>query len=159
MKNLYFENLRKDRKSIPGMYYLITKCCYKKELLLIPNINRFEDSQQIFSIIKFTILYLEIQKVWRVISFVMMPDHFHLIVQLGKKKSLSQAVRSLTNFVFKEYHKRYSKTNKLWQKDFHEYMIKNGKSLENIIEYVIESPLRNGYVKSTNMWPFSILRF
>ena len=158
MQLFHLKNLRKGRQSIPGMYYLITKCCYKRECLLIPNLNDFRYSSQMYYIFKFSIVHLERHNIWRPIAFVMMPNHFHLIFQLGDKKTLSQAVGSLTSFVFREYQKRNKEITKLWQKNYHDHVIRNQKSLDNLICYVAENPIRKGLVKDVDSWPFTIIR-
>ena len=151
-------NLKIHRKSIPGTYYFITKCCYKHLKLLIPDSRDFPDVLQIFHIFKFSLLFLEQKNIWKLIAFVMMPDHIHLIIQLGENKPLRAAIESLTKFVDREYQLRCKNRVKLWQKNYYKHVIEDRRSLEKHIRYVVENPIRKGFVENICSWPFSIIR-
>lgn len=158
IKHYQSTNLRKGRVSIPGMYYSITKCCFNRQSLLIPDRNDWHKSGKIFHILKFSIIHMEIRGIWCPLVFVMMPDHFHLIFQLGRKKTLCEAVEDLTKFIDREYRLRIDDIPKIWQKDFYDQMIRNQKLLQRQIKHTIENPIRQGLVQTTEQWPFVIIR-
>ncbi len=81
------KNLRKGRFSKPGQFYSITKCCDKKSHYLIPDLNNLASGESYFQIFAQTIFWLTQNNHICFPSATMMPDHFHLVFQLGEKKN------------------------------------------------------------------------
>jgi len=125
-----------------------------------------KDRQPIFSDRKNIILFLqtlkEVQAVKhaRVLSYAILPDHIHMIVQ-SVKSSASQIMHSLKlNFTKNWKLISDDKTenigaNNFWQPRFWHHEIKNDQDLYYHINYIIMNPVKHGYVDDPEDWPYS----
>ena len=88
-------------------------------------------------------------------GFVVMPDHFHALIQPDKDYSISQVMQKIKSLFAYEYRK-VSKTNgSIWQKSFYDFVLNSGKKLIEKINYVHYNPVRKGMVSSPEEYPFS----
>ena len=79
------ENLHKGRVSIPSQIYFITVVCKNRE-------KRFKGFYMTAKISR----VLAQQATWSdalVMAWVLMPDHYHVLIQLGEKTSLQNVIK------------------------------------------------------------------
>lgn len=121
-----------------------------------------QDREPVFRIPEHVSLFREIlRNVWELhpfgmLGYVILPDHFHMIIQPTGKSSFSDIMRSLkTNFT-REYKKRLgllpSQSMKFWQKRFWDHVIRDDKDFENHLHYVHFNPVKHGYVRDPRDW-------
>jgi len=74
-------------------------------------------------------------------KFVIMPNHVHAILYIhDKKANLSRVIGSYKSFVSKKIHEREpGKT--VWQASFHDHIIRNKESYQNIWQYIDSNPI------------------
>jgi len=75
-------------------------------------------------------------------KFVVMPNHVHAIFVISQEKeapSLSKVVGQYKMAVSREFH-RTNPGEDLWQRSFHDHIIRNQKSYEKIWLYIEENP-------------------
>ena len=137
--------LRKGRKSIPGTYYTITLATYKRTPILT--------IQDIPNIIYDTFDWLENDKQLKWMCIMVMPDHIHAVFQLGNKKTLSELVQSFRRFTANKINKRLSRTGAIWQANFYDHGIRHEESLNEIIRYCYENPVRKNLVVRAEDYP------
>lgn len=85
-------------------------------------------------------------------EFVIMPDHFHAIIELkefdqhspqNKCKDLSEIIRGFKTFSSKEINgERNNIGNSIWQSRFYDRIIRNENELFNTRKYIKENPSR-----------------
>ncbi len=46
----------------------------------------------------------------------------------------------------------------LWQRDYFDYYVRNHKEFNNILIYILENPVKAGFVKEREHWPFSFVK-
>ena len=75
----------------------------------------------------------------------LMPDHFHALIRLGNRISLSQSIAK-----FK------AKTRKLatWQNNFYEHRIRSDESEESYAFYVFMNPYVESLCELSKRWPW-----
>ena len=86
-------------------------------------------------------------------EYVIMPNHIHgiLIIDNNKREGrrpsptysylLSDIIRGFKTFSANSINKTILASNKFkWQRSFHDHIIRNDKSLNNIREYIINNP-------------------
>jgi len=86
-------NLRKGRWSEPGNYYFVTTSTYKRKPIFLNS----EIAQIIFDSIK----WLEDRKRLEWVCMQIMPDHIHMVINLGQNESLDKLMNSLKGFTGK----------------------------------------------------------
>ena len=127
--------LRKGRVSIANQIYHITSATRDR-------VRYFEDFQLARSLIK----EFHRQDI-ETLAFVVMPDHFHWLVQLNDKpKELASYVRSIKCAVAKRYSVE-------WQKGFYDRAIRKEDDLAGIARYIILNPVRANLVNTVREYP------
>ena len=121
-------------------YYFITICTHNKECIFgkAAALNQYgqlaaqymEKVEQIFPGVK-------------VDNYVIMPNHIHAIIILGersgKKPNLSTVIGQYKMVITKEI-RRECPEMKVWQRSFHDHIIRNQSDYERIWEYVEYNP-------------------
>lgn len=85
-------------------------------------------------------------------AFVVMPDHFHWLLQL-KEGDLSDLVRSVKATSAQEINRHLERTGPLWQKGFYDQQIRDERHFLNTARYIVANPLRAGLVQSVGDYP------
>lgn len=87
-------------------------------------------------------------------AYVLMPDHLHLFVALDDEKtSLAKWMKSLKNATSKIFRSR-NIASPHWQKTFFDHVLRSSESYSEKWNYVRDNPVRAGFVKSADEWPF-----
>jgi len=81
--------------------------------------------------------------------FVIMPDHIHLFVRIGKDSRLNDFVRLL-----KQTLARALEVDGGWQPGFFDHLLRNSESYAEKWSYVYENPVRAGLVERAADWPW-----
>ena len=118
-------------------YYFITICTHEKSCIFgTPNMLNlygkyaYEGMQQIPQ--HFPDVSVE--------KFVVMPNHIHAILFLhGKGSNLERVIGSYKSYVSKKVH-RHEPDRRVWQDSFHDHIIRNEKSYQNIWLYIEGNP-------------------
>jgi REP element-mobilizing transposase RayT len=78
----------------------------------------------------------------KVDHFVVMPNHVHLILVLEKSdNNLNQIIAQYKSGVSREIHKIDSDVS-VWQRSYHDHVIRNQASYEKIWNYIEGNPLK-----------------
>jgi REP element-mobilizing transposase RayT len=85
-------------------------------------------------------------QVW-VDSYVLMPDHVHLIITVGGDIKLGEWVKAFKAFVRnREFY---------WQDSFFDHILQSRESRSEKWEYIRQNPVRAGLVSSVEEWPYA----
>lgn len=148
------DNLRKGRASLPGHVYHITACTHERlplfsdlacARLLIAEMRRLHDAAEVDSL-----------------AWVIMPDHFHWLFQLGERASLSAIVKQLKARSARAIGRRIeevganqpARTGSLWQRGFYDHAIRGDEDLRAVARYIVANPLRAGLVDHLGDYPW-----
>ena len=83
---------------------------------------------------------------YRVHEFVVMPDHFHLLLTVGSELSIERAVQFIKGgFAFRAG-RELGFAAPVWQKGFSEVRVLDGGAYGKIVEYIRNNPVRRGLV-------------
>ncbi len=110
---------------------------------------------------------------YHLLSYCIMPNHVHLIfdtsaqltdgllediipvnyVQLGKIiKTLKGKTARLANQLL-------GRRGTFWQKDYYDRYIRNDRQLEDVVNYIINNPIKAGLAQNWDDWPYTYLKF
>ena len=92
---------------------------------------------------------------YRLDSFVVMPNHVHVLVASRMDYSLSDIVKGWKSYTGHELVKQFGATAPVWQKEYFDHIVRSPESLEKFRNYIAENPqrlvrVRDGDVASTN---------
>ena len=130
--------LRSGRYSAPGHVYMVTAVTQKR-------FRVFEDfyaARRLINIMREEALRGSQQT----LAYVVMPDHFHWLVQLqeGSLSNLIGRVKSLSS---------RSVGRAIWQDGFHDHALRREEDLRDVARYIVANPLRAGLVKRIGDYP------
>ncbi len=75
-------------------------------------------------------------------SFVVMPNHVHVLFRLRAPHRLEEVVKSWKGFTAREINRRIGKTGPLWQEDYWDRLIRNPRHFAKCVEYIRENPVK-----------------
>lgn len=81
----------------------------------------------------------------KTLAFVVMPDHFHWLMQLGERESLSSVVQRVKSCATRTL--RSEGYACVWQQSFHDHAVRQEEDVRRLARYVVANPLRAGLVK------------
>ncbi|MBK8187926.1 MAG: transposase [Cellvibrio sp.] len=134
-------------------FYFITICCHQQLPLLGKIRNGLMHNNDIGNLV--VQCWLAIAKQYSHIKlheYVVMPNHFHGIIEIGGfdqgaincAPTIGNIVRGFkgrSTRVFNQLN-RFPSGNSLWQRNYHEHIIRNETSYTKICEYIQTNPLR-----------------
>jgi REP element-mobilizing transposase RayT len=86
------------------------------------------------------------------LAFVVMPDHFHWLIQL-QKGSLGQLMCQAKSLSARTINAETGRTGSLWQQSFHDRALRRDEDLVKLARYVVANPLRAGVVGKLGDYP------
>lgn len=98
------------------------------------------------------------------ISFVVMPSHFHWVFRPLKEFEASlpadqspraTIMHSIKSFTANECNKSLGQTGKFWQDESYDHCVVDDAELERIVEYVEFNPCKAGLCERPEMWKYS----
>ena len=138
--------LRKGRQSISGAHYFLTTSTFNQK----PILSNSEAARIIFEIFE----WLEAQGRIRWICITIMSNHLHAVIQLGRDQTLPKVMRSLKTFTARQINKHRDEHSTVWQEGYYDHGIRRDESLNEIIHYCYENPVRQGLVKQAKDYPY-----
>lgn len=93
----------------------------------------------------------------RVISYCLMPNHFHFVVWPHGDGDLSRWMHWLLTTHVRRYHQLRGTTGRIWQGRFKAFPIQQDRHLLTVMRYVERNPVRANLVRSATDWDWSSL--
>jgi putative transposase len=78
----------------------------------------------------------------RLLSWCLMPNHFHLVLWPENDGDLSKWMQWLTTAHVRRYHKHYDSSGHVWQGRFKSFPIQDNDHLLTVMRYVERNPVR-----------------
>lgn len=91
-------------------------------------------------------------------GYVIMPDHFHWIVHPIKKVDISIIMNKIKGHSSFEINKHLGRNGKLWQRQYYDHVIRNGRDFEEKINYMHRNPVRARLVENLADYMYSSYR-
>jgi REP element-mobilizing transposase RayT len=136
--------LRQGRFSEPGRAYLITAVVHQRRSifsdwrlgrLLVDEFRRAHEQQWVNSI-----------------AWVVMPDHFHWLVQL-EQCNLAQLMQTTKSRSTLSINRVMNRTGAFWQTGYQDRAIRDSEDLLPFARYIVANPLRAGLVENLGDYP------
>jgi putative transposase len=98
-------------------------------------------------------------KTYRLLAWVVMPNHVHVLIEVMPGHSLASIVRKWKTYTAKQANKILGSQGPFWQSDYYDRYIRNEQHLEQAVLYVHGNPVKAGLVQRAEDWPFSSARW
>jgi REP element-mobilizing transposase RayT len=91
-------------------------------------------------------------KSWRVLGFCVMLDHVHILV-FNVEGSLLDFMRLLKGRI--AHGLREDVAGAVWQRSFHDHLIRRNEDIAATLRYLLENPVRAGLARKWTKYPWS----
>ncbi|MGL1958054.1 MAG: transposase [Colwellia sp.] len=141
-----WNDLRKGRYSQKNSIYFITFVVNKRQ-------NIFDDfyaAQRFCQLLKNN----ESKNNCKWLTWVLMPDHFHGLLQLSNTSSLPSIIRQLKSKSAISVNGYLNQKGAFWQHAYFDHAIRKEENIKSISKYIVANPLRAKLVNSVSHYPF-----
>jgi len=138
------KNLRRGRYSRPGHYYFLTASAAGRRTI-------FAKRKHALLMLE-TIRWLHTANRFSVDAAVVMPDHLHIVGQLGEC-TLDKVMHSLKSYSARGLAVAGVATP-VWQKGYYDHGLRDDEDYRSRVEYVLQNPLRAGLVRRVEDYPY-----
>jgi REP element-mobilizing transposase RayT len=87
-------------------------------------------------------------------EFVVMPNHFHILLTPGEATSLEKAVQLIKGGSSHEIHQQTGNHMEIWQVGFHDWTIRDSEDYRTKVGYIQLNPVQAHLVDRPEDWPF-----
>lgn len=94
-------------------------------------------------------------KKYNVISWCIMPNHVHLLIEVMKNISLSSILHSWRSFSSNEINKVLNRSGRLWMPEYFDRFIRDNDHFNNVVDYIHNNPVKAGLVKEATDYKWS----
>ncbi|HEX6466759.1 MAG TPA: transposase [Terriglobales bacterium] len=98
------------------------------------------------------------QGLFRVHEFVLMPDHFHMLLSPSEKLSLEQAVQRIKGGFSFRAGKEHDSRQEIWQRSFTHHHIREVEDYRRHRDYILQNPVRARLVRDAREYAYSSAR-
>ncbi len=133
------KDLRKGRVSETGRIYLITAVTLGRK----PVFSDFHAARNLIHVLRAE----HETGCAKTLAFVVMPDHWHWLMELGAGVSLSRVVGRIKSVA------SHRLGGGIWQPGFHDHALRKDEDLAATARYVVANPLRKGLVSNIGDYP------
>jgi len=141
-----YRALRAGRASLPGQHYFITTVCYERD-------QRFIEGAAASAVAS----KLQESSLWdesRLLCWVLMPDHLHMLIELGECRSLSALMRRVKCVTARSANQAESRSGSVWMPGFHDRALRAEEDATGVARYIVENPIRAGLVHEVGEYPY-----
>jgi REP element-mobilizing transposase RayT len=143
--SMSWNDLRKGRVSQSNGEYFITFACHNRSKIFNSNIAATTFCRQI------KLNEQHFNCLWK--TWVLMPDHFHGLLQLGDG-DLSKTISHLKGLTSRRINEAIKSSGHVWQSSFYDRGLRAEDDRKGIARYIVANPLRAGLVDNVGDYPY-----
>jgi len=137
--------LRRGRTSIRQQVYLLTTTTYRRQRLFADPVRARLASRIIHA-----------ASTWgdaRLLAWVLMPDHWHGLLELGEQP-LSLTMCRFKGTLSRELHRLPDTPARIWTRSFHDHALRADENLRHAARYIIANPVRAALAPTVMDYPY-----
>lgn len=137
-------SLRLGRVALPHQAYLITFTTHGRRPLFANALHAMAAARAISD-----------PRLWSdavLLAWVLMPDHWHGLLQLGQAARLSGQVQRLKSNSARGLPSDV--TRPVWARGFHDHALRREEDVRAIARYIVMNPVRAGIASSPRFYPY-----
>ena len=138
--------LRKGRHSVAGQIYLVTFTTARRQ----PHFSEWSVAADAARLMTAT-------GNWQgshLLAWVLMPDHWHGLMQLGEGEALSARVGWIKAHAARQLRKAHPGIGRIWAGAYHDRALRKEEDLLQVARYLVLNPVRAGLVARVGDYPF-----
>ena len=91
---------------------------------------------------------------FKLLDFVIMPDHFHAIITVHDAMTIEKAMQLIKGRFSRRLKLETGYLGEVWQRGFSEIQVMNTESLKKYQAYIADNPVKAKLVESAEKYPF-----
>jgi len=95
----------------------------------------------------------------RLHGYVVMPDHYHVLVTLATERSVTELVRKIHSAFARRYREAATLQGRVWQRRFYDHVIRDEDDCRTKLAYMHDNPVQRALVDEAPRYPWSSARF
>jgi len=95
------------------------------------------------------------QSKYRLSSWVIMPNHVHLLCTPAAGHHLAEIMHSLKSYTSNEANRMLDRKGRFWQKEYFDRYIRNARHFAKVVAYIENNPVKARLCEKAEDWPFS----
>lgn len=111
-------------------------------------------NSDVASMVQNSLLFHDQEK-YRLVAWVVMPNHVHMLCTPGAGYDLAGIMHSVKSFTSNEANKMLSRTGRFWQKEYFDRYIRNATQFSRTVQYIEMNPVKANLCRRPEAWPFS----
>ncbi|MGH8051733.1 MAG: REP-associated tyrosine transposase [Arenimonas sp.] len=138
--------LREGRHSCPRQIYSITSVCINREKLFSDYANA-----------RLAVKALNSKQLWpdaKCLAWVVMPDHMHVLIELGDKEPLPLAVQRIKSLIAIAINQERNLRRPIWQRGYFDHAIRKDEDVWFAARYILNNPVRAGLAVNIGDYPY-----
>ena len=92
---------------------------------------------------------------YRLLSWVIMPNHVHALIETTPGFPLEAVVHSWKSFTAKQVNKILGRSGQVWEEDYFDRYIRDENHLSTVVDYIEQNPVKAGLVDTSSDWRWS----
>jgi len=124
------------RTITPQGTYFITSSCYMKQQLL--------QTDRMASLFVEVLHHYRIQENYLLHDFVVMPDHFHLLITPAAGITLERAMQLIKGGFSFRARQELGFKGEIWQNSFYDRRVRDWEEFQRFREYIQQNPVKKG---------------
>jgi REP element-mobilizing transposase RayT len=92
---------------------------------------------------------------YRLASWVVMPNHVHMLLTPCENQDLSAILQSLKSYTANKANKLTGRTGQFWQPESFDRWIRDADHFARVVAYIENNPVKACLCKRPENWPFS----
>ncbi len=91
---------------------------------------------------------------YRLLTWVIMPNHIHILITPLAGHSMSSIMKSLKTWTAKRANEILQRKGQFWMPDYYDRYIRDGRHFDNVIVYIENNPVKAGLCEKPCNWRF-----
>ena len=97
-------------------------------------------------------------KVYDLWNFTIMPNHVHVLMTLKQSAlPLYSILQSHKKFTSRKCNELLNKNGQFWENETYDHVVRKDGEFESIVNYILNNPVKAGYVKHWSDWKWNYL--
>jgi putative transposase len=135
----------------------------RRMAILRKRIEKYEDTghgacwlrdESIAAVVEKALLHFDGVR-YRIISWCIMPNHVHVILEIMEGYPLAYIMHSWKSYIAHQANKFLRRSGSFWFREYHDRYIRNEEHFIDAVEYVENNPVKAGLVNSKQKWRWS----
>jgi putative transposase len=136
----------RHRTAAGSSYFVTSKCWQGRHVFQVP---------EIAEMLLQTMFHYRERDAYLLHEFVLMPDHFHLLLTPSATTSLEKAIQLIKGGSSHGIHKQRDQGMAIWQEGFFDWTMRDADDWQTKVEYIRMNPVRAKLAAKPEEWPYS----